>query len=151
MVSVIEFVSPTNKRGKGLDAFVAKREELLSGGVNLIEIDLTRSAGWEALLRPHCCPREALASYRATIHLPNDRMAVYLHPLPLRLPLPGLKIPLRAGEPPVELPLQPLIEQVYREGRYGRTIDYWADPDPPLDGDDARWADQLLRAAGRRS
>ena len=31
-----------------------------------------------------------------------------------------------------------------------RDIDYSEDPDPPLTGDDARWADALLREQGRR-
>jgi Protein of unknown function (DUF4058) len=47
--------------------------------------------------------------------------------------------------------LQPLIEQCYRNGSYDEDIDYNRDPDPPLEGDDVRWADQMLKRAGRRT
>lgn len=150
LITVVEFVSPTNKRGKGMKAFLGKREDLLSGGVNVVEVDLNRSGDWQALLDPHVCPRRALSAYRAAIRLPGDPMAVYLEPISLRHPLPVLKIPLRVRETPVELPLQPLLEQAYQNGRYARTIDYSKQPDPPLDGEDAAWADDLLRQAGKR-
>lgn len=150
LVTVIEFVSPTNKRGKGLEAFVQKREELLSGGVNVVEIDLTRTGDWRALLRPHSCPPDAVAPYRAVIRLANETIGAYLHPFPLREPLPNVRIPLRARENPVELPLGTLLQQEYEYGRYGRTLDYSKPAKPPLEGEDADWADRLLREAGRR-
>jgi hypothetical protein len=150
LVSVIEFVSPSNKRGKGLEAFVQRREELLSGGVNFIEIDLTRTGDWRALLRPHACPPEAVALYRAVIRLANDTIGAYLHPFPLRDPLPNVRIPLRDSEKPVELPLGMLLRQEYDYGRYGRTLDYTKVPKPELEAEDAEWADRLLREAGRR-
>lgn len=150
LVTVIEFVSPTNKRGKGLDAFIEKRDELLSGGVNVVEIDLTRSGDWRQMLGRHLCPPDARSVYRATIRVPEDPMAVYLQPISLREPLPALRIPLREGEPPIELALQPLLDQAYQNGRYARTIDYKRPPEPPLESDDAAWADELLRRAGKR-
>jgi len=48
------------------------------------------------------------------------------------------------------LPLQPLVDDAYRNGRYARTLDYGQPCDPPLEGEDAAWADQLLRSAGLR-
>ena len=150
LVTVIEFVSPTKKRGRGLDAFVQKREELLSGGVNVVEIDLTRTGDWRALLRPHACPPEAVAPYRAVIRLANDTIGAYLHPFPLREPLPNVRIPLREGERPVELPLGTLLRQEYEFGRYDSTVDYTKLSKPPLEDEDSQWADRLLREAGRR-
>jgi Protein of unknown function (DUF4058) len=52
--------------------------------------------------------------------------------------------------PDIALDLQPLLDQCYEAGRYGDDIDYREEADPPLAGEDARWADELLRAAGRR-
>lgn len=150
LVTIIEFVSPTNKRGKGLEAFVQKRDEMLSGGINVVEIDLTRTGNWVELLRPHVCPPAALSAYRAVIRVGGKSNAAYLHPFPLREPLPTIKIPLRHGENPAELPLGALLQQAYDNGRYGRTLDYKQSPTPPLEGEDAQWADQLLRGAGRR-
>jgi len=145
LVTVIEFLSPTNKQGEGLREFVRKREELLAGQVNVVEVDLNRSGNWQALIAPNRCPGQAMAPYRAMIRTATDPRTVHLHPFSLRQPLPAIKIPLRPRETPVELPLQPLIEQAYHYGRYARTIDYSKPPEPPLDPDEAAWADQLLR------
>lgn len=149
VVTVIEFVSPTNKTD-GLEPFVRKRNELLAGGVNFVEIDLVRTGNWRRLLRPHGCPTEAIAAYRAVFRLPGALTAGYIHPFPLRQPLPTIKIPLRKAENPCELPLQPLIDDAYRDSRYDRTLDYRRPCEPPLESDDAVWADTLLRTAGRR-
>src|SRR5262249_43382327 len=78
----------------------------------------------------------------------HKRRALFV--LPLRARLPVLPIPLRYGEKPVPLDLQALMDQCYRNGRYERTIDYRKDCMPPLSAEDAAWADELLREAGRR-
>jgi len=70
--------------------------------------------------------------------------------MPLREKLPAFRIPLRPADREVVLDLQPLIERVYLDGKYGRTIDHKKDPDPKLTGEDATWADELLKAAGKR-
>jgi hypothetical protein len=150
LITVIEFLSPSNKMGRGLRKYLRKRRVLLNGNVNVMEIDLVRAGDWRRLLRPYAIPPEGQSTYRAMIRTPEDPDTVYLHPMPLGQPLPAVKIPLREGETPVELELQPLIEQAYRNGRYNRTIDYSKQPDPPLPPQDQTWVDDLLRAAGRR-
>ena len=72
-----------------------------------------------------------------------------LYVLPLRQPLLVVPIPLRERESPVKLDLQALVEQVYETGRYD-DLGYRTDLDPPLTGEDAAWAEVLLKAAGRR-
>jgi hypothetical protein len=67
----------------------------------------------------------------------------------LRAPIPSIPIPLRKTDKDVILQLQPLIERVYIAGGHD-DIDYSKPPDPPLNPDDAAWADDLLRKAGRR-
>ena len=150
LVTVIEFVSPTNKRGKGLRAFRRNRRQLLASGVNVVEVDLVRTGNWAALLAPHRCPDESVTPYRVTLRVPGDPDSVFLHPAPLRQPLPTIVVPLRAEDPQVRLDLQALIERAYVTGRYGRKIDYHTDPKPPLGEPDAAWANEMLRAAGRR-
>jgi Protein of unknown function (DUF4058) len=144
LITVLEFVSPTNKRGKGLAKFKAKRAELLESGVNFVEIDLVRAGNWRALLRPHRCPLKALATYRFTIRVPTDREATYLQPAHLRERLPDIPVPLRGDEPPVILDLQSLVDRAYDNGRYRRRLDYSRPLDPPLDPDDAAWASDLI-------
>ena len=63
-VTVIEFVSPTNKRNPGLPEFREKRFELLQAGVNVVEIDLVRSGNWRRLMLPHESADVPATTYR---------------------------------------------------------------------------------------
>jgi hypothetical protein len=54
-------------------------------------------------------------------------------------------IPLMLGEVEPILELQPLLDRVYEKGRYYLAIDYSQPPQPPLSGEDTRWAEMLLR------
>ncbi len=72
-----------------------------------------------------------------------------LYPVSLRQPLPNIPVPLRPSDEDAVLQLQPLLDDCYRDGRYDR-IDYRAEPVPRLGEADARWADSVLREAGRR-
>jgi hypothetical protein len=123
---------------------------LLASGVNFIEIDLVRAGDWRAMLRPHRCGTKAFSTYRITSRVPSDPGAVYLQPLSLREPMPSVPIPLRSGDPEIKIDLQSLVDRVYSNGRYEKRLDYRQPPDPPLADDDAAWADQLLKSAGKR-
>ena len=48
------------------------------------------------------------------------------------------------------LDLQALVEQCYRNGAYEGTLNYAADPDPPLLGADQEWAYARLHEKGLR-
>jgi hypothetical protein len=150
LITVIEFISPTNKRSKGLEKYQDKRSELLEAGVHVVEIDLVRRGDWLTLLQPHACPPEAKTTYRVTVRPAVRRWEAYLYPITIRQPFPRIPTPLREGDPQVDLDLQQLLQEVYETGRYARTLDYTRPPDPPLDPEDAAWADELLRAAGKR-
>jgi len=149
LITVIEFLSPTNKVAEGLQAYRQKRSELLAAGVNLVEVDLVRQGDWRALMRPHVCPPQAISPYRVTIRTPPGDTA-YLFPAGLRQKLPDVPVPLRPQDPRVTLPLQRLVDQVYANGRYASTIDYRRPCDPPLDAEEAAWVDDVLAAAKKR-
>ena len=142
--------SPTNKIGQGLVAYREKRQELLSAGVHVVEVDLVRQGDWRALMRPHVCPPDAVAPYRVTMRTPPGA-SLYLFPAPLRERLPDIPVPLRPEYPRITLSLQPLIDLVYANGRYGLTLDYTRLCDPPLEGEDTEWAEDLVRRAGGES
>ena len=145
LVSVIEFVSPANKRAPGRRDFLRKRARLLRGGVNVVEIDLTRGGPWRRLFGDVRLEGDVATAYRAATFLPRrDGFDPWLFPVSLRDRLPELSIPLRRREEPVPLALQELIDAVYVGGRYGQTIDYAKPPHPPLAADDAAWAAALL-------
>ena len=70
--------------------------------------------------------------------------------MPLWARLPVVKIPLRPDDADVPLDLQALVEQCYRNGAYDGTLNYAVAPDPPLLGEERRWADERLHELGLR-
>ena len=67
--------------------------------------------------------------------------------MPLRQSLPGISIPLRAGEPEVSLNLQMLIDQVYVDGGHD-DIDYSRPLKPRLSAEDQAWAAERIGERG---
>jgi hypothetical protein len=153
VVTVIEFVSPSNKLYKAArESYKSKQGECLAGRSNLVEVDLTRAGKRELLVQDFDIPDSKRGEYVVSVYRANigkyGRREGY--GLKLRERLPGIRIPLRAGDADIVLDLQSLVDQAYAAGAYGRTLDYNADCDPSLPEDHAGWADELLRAAGRR-
>jgi hypothetical protein len=56
-------------------------------------------------------------------------------------------VPLLEDGPAVALDLQLAFTTVYEALNYDLTIDYSCPPEVPLEGDDAQWAEERLRAA----
>jgi hypothetical protein len=153
VVTVVEFLSPSNKLpGDGKVQYKRKQSECIDARVNLVEIDLTRSGRRELLVTQQELPPDYRTAFMACVYRATwkqiGRKEAYR--IPLRERLPVIRIPLRADDSDIVLDLQELIDQAYESGRYDRTIDYTIPPLPDLDPDDAEWADQLLKAAGKR-
>src|SRR5207244_819789 len=122
LVTVIEFLSPTNKRrGEEMRQYRGKRKELLNAGVHVVEVDLVREGDWKRLLLPYVAHPKYFTPYRVTVHKGDDGASVNLYPISLRQRLPIIPVPLRPTDPEVTLDLQALIEQAYKNGRYDRT------------------------------
>jgi len=150
VITVIELLSPANKTpGEGQDLYLKKQRETLEARVSLVEIDFTRSGKRVMVLPPHRVPPSHRTLYQVCVRRGYRPSHVEVYRVPLQEPLPAIGIPLREKDQDVILELQPLITQAYLNGRHD-DIDYRADPDPPLDGADAAWADELLRSQGRR-
>ena len=151
VITVIEFVSPANKvPGDGLEKYKQKQSECRGAGVNLVEIDLTRTGHRQLLAHRWHEARQHDSTYQASIWRAAAAYRVELYPLRLAVRLPTLRIPLRPSDADAVLDLQSLVDAVYAASRYDRTTDYRASPEPPLEGEEAVWADSLLKAAGRR-
>ncbi len=147
LVTVIEFLSPTNKLpGDGQKEYLQKKREYRAAGVSLVEVDLLRR-GECIVTAGHRIPASHRTTYQVGVRRAYDRQTE-IYPVPLRRALPTIRIPLREGDADARLNLQALIEQIYRNGAYG-TIDYTQPLDPPLDAADAEWAAELLRSAPR--
>jgi hypothetical protein len=150
VVTVLEFLSPTNKEaGPGRTAYLEKRRDLRQGGVNLVEVDLLRAGAripWSGAQAP---PPEARSPYQVLVYRSARPAHLEWFALPLRARLPVIRVPLRAQDDDVLLDLQALVERVYRNGGYD-DIDYRQEPEPPLELEDAAWVDRLLRGQGLR-
>lgn len=149
VITIIEVVSPSNKLpGEGRRLYRRKQREARRGGVNLVEVDLLRAGRPVTIAGPHVVPPAARAPYHVAVQRGGRRDLVEYYPIGFRNRLPVVNVPLRAGEPDLQLDLQPPLDRAYRKGRYFDEIDYARPPEPPLGGDDAGWAASLLRAAG---
>ncbi len=145
LITVIELLSPSNKTpGGDRDQYVSKRWHLIYSGVNLVEIDLLRGG-----TRP---PTEELpeCDYYVMVARAQEWPRVGLWPFRLRDALPTIPVPLRAPDPDAQLDLKALLERIYDAAGYEEYM-YRGAPEPPLAPEDARWADELLRTAGRRT
>jgi hypothetical protein len=150
VVTVIEFLSPANKvAGPGQEQYRQKQAELCQGGVSLVEIDLVRTGRAPNDVVFPSIPAELRTPYMARVRRSWEPLRIQCYRLPLRARLGAIMVPLRRCDREIPLRLQQLVDQCYRNGRY-HTLDYQAEPEPPLSPDDARWADELLRGAGKR-
>jgi hypothetical protein len=147
LVTMIEVLSPTNKiRGsRGRASFMSKRHEIMNSEVHWVEIDLLRT-GVPSVTDPPLRPSD----YRILVSRADQRTRTRFWPVGVRQPLPVIKIPLRGKDPEVPLDLGAVFRTVYDRAAYDVSVDYRKDPRPPLEGDDAKWARELLRGRGGR-
>lgn len=149
VITIVEFLSPSNKAGgEGTRVYRQKQTDVLRSDTSLVEIDLVRAGQRVLALRSHLIPEELRHDYLACIRRSWQPRQLELYAMLLRQRLPALPIPLRAGEAPVPLDLQALIEQCFENGRYHK-LNYRKPCEPPLRPEDGAWADALLKAAGR--
>lgn len=150
VVTAIEILSPWNKQAGTLNRrYRRKLERYLDAGVNVVELDLLRSRRTRLEVAEADIPPDRRAPYYACLHRAAAPGRWEVYPVSLRQPIPLIPVPLRPGDADVMLDLQPIIGRIYDEGAHD-DIDYRVPPSPRLVGDDAAWADGLLRAAGRR-
>jgi hypothetical protein len=150
VVTAIEILSPANKVGlDGRAAYRRKQREYLDANVNLVEIDLVREGDFVLAAPEDRIPSAYRTPYRICVRRATRPEQAEIYAVPLRLPLPNIRIPLRPSDDDVVLQLQPLIDDCYRDGRYHR-INYRVEPVPRFGEEDARWIDQLLREKGLR-
>jgi Protein of unknown function (DUF4058) len=151
VITVIEFISLSNKvTGAGREQYQKKQWQLREGGVSLVEVNLLRAGPPITQVPMDYLPAHARTAYQAVVHRSWAGRKYDVYPMPLRAPLPKIKIPLRQSEPDAIIDLQSLIDRVYRNGAYHLEIDYTRPPLPPLEGDDAQWAEQLLKQAAKK-
>ncbi len=146
LVTSIEVLSPSNKRRgtEGWQIYQRKRQALLLGDVNFVEIDLLRGGERMPMVDPWPDSPYTLLLSRANNQLCRVWRAHY------RRALPVIPVPLAKPDPDIPMQLQPMIEEIYRRFRYARSIDYGKPLAPPLDSKETAWLKGQVQAARRR-
>ncbi len=142
----IEFLSPSNKIGRGRENFLTKQEMFYDGGVNLVEIDLIRDGEWSVTIPQDLIPPSQQTPYRAVVVRGDDRSRCWYYPITISSPMPKLSVPLRSGEPDILLDLQALLNLAYVNGGYHGAIDYTKPLRNPLPPEITAWIETWLKA-----
>jgi hypothetical protein len=147
LVTCIEVLSPSNKRPgtEGWELYLPKRQSLLLGKANLVEIDLLRGGQCMPMLDPWPDSPYTLTVARAKTSVCRVWRAHF------QRPLPAIPVPLTKPDPDIALPIQPMIDQIYRRFRYERSIDYSRSLTPPLSSEENAWLEQRLLARRSRA
>ena len=154
LITLVDVVIANFLSKKGYVTYIKRRLESLKKGANLVEIDLTcrrRKAIVGTVFPPGSGQPCPLDSSVASVSRLRPSFKREMFRITLRERLPAIPIPLREGDADACLDLQALLDLAYEKADYGFDIDYRKDPVPPLQGDDAAWADALLREKGLRS
>jgi uncharacterized protein DUF4058 len=147
LVTCIEVLSPSNKRRntQGYDVYLRKRQSLLLGDANLVEIDLLRGGSRMPMLDPWPgSPYTVLVARAKKINFCR------VWPAYFQIPTPSVPIPLAKPDPDILLDLQPMIDSIYRRSRYERSIDYSKPLNPPLEPAERLWLEGQLRIRSRQ-
>lgn len=140
LVTLIEILSPTNKRGDGRREYLRKRNKVFRSSAHLVEIDLLRKGKRVPMAEP--LPQ---SDYFVLLTRADQRPESEVWPISLADSLPTVRIPLREPDPDVPLDLQQAFSNIYELSPYGLAIDYSKPPDVPLSKGAALWAAQRIK------
>jgi hypothetical protein len=142
LVTCIEVLSPSNKRhgSTSREQYLRKRQALLLGEANLVEIDLLRGGERMPMLDP--LPN---SPYYLLVGRWNQEARCQVWRANYRFSLPSFPIPLDQPDPDVPLDLQPMLDAIYQRSRYGLDIDYTKPLELPLPEADRAWLQEQLK------
>lgn len=142
LVTAIEILSPTNKRGDGRREYLNKRRRILLSSSHLVEIDLLRH-GTRLPVRGDL----PSAEYYVFVSREERRPMTDIWPISIRNALPEIPIPLLSPDADVVLDLQLAFNTIYEAVGYSMAINYDQPPDRPLADADAVWARERIQLA----
>ncbi len=145
LVTAIEILSPTNKRGDGWKEYLHKRRRVLISPAHLLELDLLHEGKRIPMEQP--LPD---APYFVFLSRAEARPVVDVWPVHLGDVLPIVPVPLLSGDPDVVLDLQAALTAVYDTIGYGDLLDYADPPGVTLSAAESAWMEGCLRDAGLR-
>jgi hypothetical protein len=146
LVTVIELLSPANKRGDGRKEYLDKRNKILVSDTHLLEIDLLR--------RGQRVPTQKLLPeqpYFVFLSRADRRPMMDVWPMSLKEEQSTVPVPLLPGDADIPLELQSAFSNVYDTLNYDLAIDYAVPPATPLDDQDQEWIRARTSAHDRNS
>lgn len=145
LVTSLEVLSPSNKRGQGYRDYLNKRDALLRSDTHLIEIDWLRQGRRPPMREP--LPK---AAYFVFLSRAEKRPVLDVWPISLTDKLPAIPVPLLSEDEDVRLDLQVAFTAAYDSVGYDKLLDYAQAPEIALPEKVAVWANTLLEATGLR-
>jgi hypothetical protein len=140
VVTIVELLSPVNKLlGVGRAAYQSKRMQVLRTQTNLVEIDLLRAGDPMRVFGP-----AVAGDYRILIARGARRPRAQLYAWSVRQPIPTFPLPLLPEDAEPTADLGAVLAGLYDRARYDLRLDYAKPPVPPLAGEDATWARDLV-------
>jgi hypothetical protein len=142
LVTSIEVLSPSNKRPNttGWEVYLRKRQSLLRGDVNLVELDFLR--GGKRLPMRDPWPD---SPYTFLVARAKNNHICQVWPVYAQVRIPSVPIPLAKPDPDVIIDLQPMIDRIYQRSRYARSIHYRKALKPPLALAESLWLKKQSR------
>ena len=142
LVTCIEVLSPSNKRKstEGWLEYERKRQAMLLGRANFIEIDLL----WGGHKMPMLDPWPD-SPYTLLLCRQADAPYCRVWPADFQRRLPVIPVPLADPDPDLTLDLQPLLEDIYAFGRYDERIDYARPLGPTWSDEETASAREFLK------
>lgn len=145
LVTLIEILSPVNKRGEGAREYAQRRLELLQTSTHLLEIDLLCQGRRIQLLQD-----PPPAPYYLYLSRAQRRPYTQVWALPLQKPLPTIPVPLLPPDADVPLDLQAAVTACFTLVGYEDLLDYHAKPPAGLSEEEKLWVVETLYQQGRR-
>jgi hypothetical protein len=143
LVAVLELLSPTNKTSPGRGPYLAKRSDLFTQPVHLVELDFLLGGERLPMRRP-LPPGDFYAIVSRA--QPGRKGDVYAWSLQSQLPL--IPVPLRKPDNDIHVDLAAVFTTAYDRGKFRRSIDYSAPLDGlPLNQSARKWAEQIGKPA----
>ncbi len=144
LVTIIEILSPVNKRGQGMQEYLDRRLELMQTATHLLEIDLL-TAGYRIPLEGDLPP----APYYVYLSRADRRPRTEIWAIRLQDALPRVPVPLLHPDPDVVLDLQAAVDACFALVGYERLLDYTVEPPGALSEADRAWARQQVLEQAR--
>lgn len=126
LVTALEVLSPVNKRNPGFKPYLQKKQKLIENGINFLELDFLRR-GRRTIEDNRLEKIDYLVALTRAL---SEKTEVWI--VDLSTPLPTIPIPLLPTDKDILIDLQQVLNEVYEESRFDRSINYKETPPPPF-------------------